>query len=104
MVQFPKEPRMENECRNTMANIFGRIVVKAFIEQQGTEAMQRLSRDMRVEAFVVGVLTGAMSTWLQASGLQHYDTIVESTIEYVPFAAEQARIAIEHGQQSDKAH
>ena len=98
MVQFPKEPLMENECRNTMANIFGRIVVKAFIEHEGTETMQRLARDMRIEAFVVGVLTGAMSTWLQASGLQHYDSIVESTVKYVPFAAEQARVAIEHGQ------
>ena len=66
--------------------------------------MQRLSRDMRIEAFVVGVLTGAMSTWLQASGLQYYDTIVASTIEYVPLAAEQARAAIEHGQKRDKAH
>jgi hypothetical protein len=66
--------------------------------------MQVLPVDMRLEAFVLGTLTGLMSVSLQMVGLQNIDHVVDSTEQYLGAAADHAQLAILEGQTKNIAN
>ena len=95
MAQAPEVTPLEKDRRTTVALAFAQHVMLAFTKEQENEAMKKLPRDMQVEAFVIGILTGLLSTCIQVTGKQNYDAIVEAVTAYIPDAAQNALDSIE---------